>query len=424
MGHDECKEDDCGNKKCYKCRQFITANITFSGLCTEDKLPKGIIIVGLHVLVKEWGVVFQFTNGNWNAIPQAEDFFYLCEADNSIWFTKQGKPSRNVIKVFCAREWDTLFDCNSNSFYVLMCEDIPNNGSVGYHKCPKKRLVWELECSIDTSGGLKCEKILPGMVFQTKAELDAVIGTEGDFALVVEQSLIYIWDEESGWVVQAFTRPLVFRNNTNGNCMWWVADGVIPAVTFSIFCDLSPGAQLFDTVEGVLWDFIEECVWEEQCQLIPAPNFLSVIGTEQEEQTLNNDGNPTVIELDTFENPLFTWAIAGPGLFVCPSSGIYKISYTVAMSTVTNAPANSDDILPEFSVNGTTASGISYQSIESVSGPNSLTQSWSSSGFAIMKAGDELSLRVNRIGINLVIQIRLRNTILNAFKVKNAVLSL
>ncbi len=327
MDYDECKKDDCGKKKCYRCRQFITVNIIFSGLCVENTLPTGIIIVGSHVLVKEWGVVLQFTNGNWVAIPQTEEFFYLCEADNSIWLTIPGKPSRNTIKVFCAREWDTLFDCDNGKFYVLKCEEIPNNGPVEYNKCSKCILVWKLECTLTLNGssGLKCERIIPGMVFQTKEELDANPGNPGDIALVVEQSLIYIWDDEGElWVLQAFDRPFVFRNNTNGNCMWWIADGVIPAVTFSIFCNLKPGAQLFDTVEGILWNFIEECVWEEQCQFLPAPNFLSVIGSG-EGQVLNNDGTPTVIALDSFENPLFTWTTAGTGLFVCPSSGIYKI---------------------------------------------------------------------------------------------------
>nr|QBK93815.1 MAG: hypothetical protein LCPAC406_01290 [Pithovirus LCPAC406] len=418
MDRDECKKHDCGKKKCYRCRQFITANITFSGLCTEDTLPQGIIIVGSHVLVKEWGVVFQFTNGNWNAIPQTEEFFYLCEADNSIWFTKPKKSSRNVIEVFCVREWDTLFDCDAGKFYVLMCEKIP----VGNHDCPKHRLVWKLECTLMSAGSvLKCEKIVPGnYVVQTLAELNAIVGNPGEFGLVIETALVYFWDGAL-WQLANITLPFVFRNGSDNNCMWWVDDSVVPAVTFSVFCDLSPGAQLFDTIEGILWKFIEECVWEEECQLLPAPNFLSVIGDGGEgAQTLNNDGTPTIIELDTFQGgPLFTWATAGTGLFVCPSSGIYKVSYTIAMGTQTPAPADPDDVLPEFSVNGTVASGISYQTIESIPAAATITQSWSSSGFANMVAGDTLSLRVNRISINLLISVRISHTILNAFKVKN-----
>ncbi len=427
MNYDECKKHDCGKKKCYKCRQFITASITFNGTCTEDKLPEGIIIVGTFNLVKEWGVVFEFTNGNWVAMPQTEDFFFICGSDDSIWFTKPKKPSRNVIDVFCAREWDTLFDCENGKFYVLMCKKVSNNELVEHdecYKCTKKQLVWKLECTLMKSGSVfKCEKIVPGRyVVQTLAELNVIVGVPGEFGLVIDTGLVYFWNPDGNfWDLANIFTPFVFSVPDEGSnvCMWWVDGETVPAVTFSVFCDLSPGALLFDTIEGALWEFIEECLWEKQCQMLPAPNFLSVSGSGT--QVLNIDGTPTVIELDTFENPtsIFSWSSAGPGLYVCPSSGIYKISYTICVFTDTGTGPSGDNIIPEFRINSNTSSGVTNQTILAHPLEDNPNETWGSTGFANLQISDTLSLEVNRSSINLNVEVLRQYTNLNAFKVKN-----
>ncbi len=482
-----CGKDDCGKKKCYRCRQFITAKILFSGTCTEDKVPGGIIIVGTFNLVKEWGVVFQFTNGNWVAVPQTEDFFYICEVDGSIWFTKPGKPSKNIIDLFCARKWDTLFDCENGRFYVLMCEKIirrlipldtelervlltereerhhdgcdcdrcerkerhrdkcerDRDEEERHHdgcdcdrckrkerhhdgcdcdrcKCrPKFKLVWRLECTVSTYMGLNCSVIIAGTVVQTKADLDNIVGAEGDLGFVIDTSDIFFWDGNVWVLVLGLAKPLVFRDTTNTNCMWYVQENILgPAVTYSSFFNLSPGAQLFDTVEGVLWRFIKECEWEKECQMLPLLNFLSITGTG--DQQINSDGTTTVVILDAPLGPQFTWPEGPPFEFICISPGIYKVSYTVCMYTTTTG-GTFDDIISEFSINGgSTSSGLARQSIMTLTTESPPRHSWSSTGFAILQNGDTLSLRVNRNSANLTIFIDGLYTILNAFKVKTS----
>nr|QBK93813.1 MAG: uncharacterized protein LCPAC406_01270 [Pithovirus LCPAC406] len=67
----------------------------------------------------EWGQLFIAVNGAWVTSPQTEPYVFNCEADGTFYKVTPDKPARNFNDVVCARKFDTLFDCENQTFYTL-----------------------------------------------------------------------------------------------------------------------------------------------------------------------------------------------------------------------------------------------------------------------------------------------------------------
>nr|QBK92715.1 MAG: uncharacterized protein LCPAC401_03530 [Pithovirus LCPAC401] len=96
---------------------------------------------GTFLLVLEWGKLFISTSGAWVAVLTTVPYVFHCEADGTFYEVTPDKPARNFNDVVCARKFDTLFDCNEQTFYTLTQIKLIPKGC---------ELQWVEDCQIES----------------------------------------------------------------------------------------------------------------------------------------------------------------------------------------------------------------------------------------------------------------------------------
>nr|QBK93064.1 MAG: hypothetical protein LCPAC403_01980 [Pithovirus LCPAC403] len=402
---------------------MITAGISFSGICVKDSPPTTVEPNGTFALVKEWGVVLQSDGAQWHSVTVTDPFFFFCEPDKSIWFTKPGKRSINSIEKFCARKGDTLLDCQNGKIYVLTRQEVilPSCDD----PCKPKRkhkffgcdLIWVLECNIGGTGFF-CENILSGIVADNLAALQLIVGSDGDLAFLLDTGEIYLWDGNEWILNELINQTSVYRDDSKEgeNCMWYAPFPFVgPAVTYSMFKGLSPGDLLFDTNLGGLWKFISECVWEFDCQIRTDPNILSVTGDAIDQPV--PDVGIIIVGLNIPVQPN-TWVAGIPGVWEATSEGLYFVSYTIVAST-TDGGSELGTLRSFIARNNLFLTGEVYQSVFPTPGENAVYMSFSSSGYIPLTVGATVSINLEKIipgGLTIVLDTV--RSIMNVHKVQ------
>lgn len=121
----DCNYDLCKKKKkkhfkkcCRVDSNFYTETVKFNGECSKSSLPL-TNDDGIFLLVIDWAQLFVSADGSWNVVPQTFTYIFHCVEDGTFWKVIPDKFSKNYNDVVCAKKFDTLLDCETNTVYTL-----------------------------------------------------------------------------------------------------------------------------------------------------------------------------------------------------------------------------------------------------------------------------------------------------------------
>ena len=138
---DKCYFKKKHHKKCHRVdSNFYVISVGRTGLCSMDTLP-AVGPEGTFLLVLEWGKLFISTSGVWVAVAATVPYIFHCEDDGTFYEVTPDKPAKNFNDVVCARKFDTLFDCQGQTFYTLTKIDLIPKGC---------ELQWVEDCQIES----------------------------------------------------------------------------------------------------------------------------------------------------------------------------------------------------------------------------------------------------------------------------------